>query len=188
MLLTEVLTEAKLPAWVLKLPMIRKRVEKFTNIPPMNNRKPLADGQKLDLGGRTIEVISTPGHTPGSICLLDVEQRQLFSGDTICAEVILLMLDHSCSVQTFKESMEHVKSFSKRFDRIWPAHHEAPLDHSWMDEYIQCADQIMSGQANAVEVSSPFGKALDAKFGRIKITYKEDRIFKKDSKKNNPSK
>ncbi len=40
------------------------------------------DGEKLDLGGRTLEIITTPGHTPDSICLYDAASHLLFTGDT----------------------------------------------------------------------------------------------------------
>jgi glyoxylase-like metal-dependent hydrolase (beta-lactamase superfamily II) len=49
----------------------------------------LSDGQKIKLGSEALEVIHTPGHTPGSICLLSDKQengeRYLFSGDTLFA-------------------------------------------------------------------------------------------------------
>jgi hydroxyacylglutathione hydrolase len=38
---------------------------------------PLHDGQVFDLGGRKLEVIYTPGHTVGEICLLDKENRMI---------------------------------------------------------------------------------------------------------------
>ncbi|MFQ6012738.1 MAG: MBL fold metallo-hydrolase [Thermoplasmata archaeon] len=39
-------------------------------------------GDKLDLGDSTLEVLSTPGHTVGSICLLG-DDGSLFTGDTV---------------------------------------------------------------------------------------------------------
>lgn len=48
----------------------------------------LQDGQHLELGGKTIEVIHTPGHTPGGICFYVEEEGILFSGDTLFAESI----------------------------------------------------------------------------------------------------
>ena len=45
--------------------------------------KPINDGDVIDLGGRHIEAIHTPGHTPGSTCYLDVEARILITGDTV---------------------------------------------------------------------------------------------------------
>jgi glyoxylase-like metal-dependent hydrolase (beta-lactamase superfamily II) len=51
---------------------------------PMRIR-PLKDGDVLKCGGLSLEVIHTPGHTSGSICLLDRKQGTLFSGDTVFA-------------------------------------------------------------------------------------------------------
>ena len=176
-LLAGLLSEAKLPSWLLKLPILSGIAKKFSTIPEKNNRSPLSDAMRLDLGGRTIEVTTTPGHTPGSVCLIDIERRQLFSGDTVCAEGVLLHLDYSCPVETFKESIVRLKAASDRFDNTWPAHHELPLDHSWMDEYIQCADQIMSGAASATTITSAVGAAQVAKYGRISIAYRPDQIW-----------
>ena len=40
------------------------------------------DGDTIDLGGRTLEILSTPGHTPDAICLFDRANGLLFTGDT----------------------------------------------------------------------------------------------------------
>lgn len=175
-LLKGMLAEWKLPEWLLKLPIASGQAKKFCTIPTRDNRRPLDDNMLLDLGERTIKVIATPGHTPGSVCLLDCERRQLFSGDTICAEGVLLQLDHSCSVKTYKTSILGLKSASDKYGLIWPAHHQLPLDHSWMDEYITCANQIISGAVETVQISSAIGTGLITKFGRISLVYRPDNI------------
>jgi len=43
----------------------------------------LEDGAVMEAGGRKLQVIYTPGHSPGSICLYDRVNRILFSGDAI---------------------------------------------------------------------------------------------------------
>ncbi len=43
----------------------------------------LADGDVLDLGGRSLEVLHTPGHSPGSICLWEAASGTLLSGDVL---------------------------------------------------------------------------------------------------------
>jgi glyoxylase-like metal-dependent hydrolase (beta-lactamase superfamily II) len=40
------------------------------------------NGFKINLGGRTVEIIATPGHTPDSISLIDRDHGLLFTGDT----------------------------------------------------------------------------------------------------------
>jgi glyoxylase-like metal-dependent hydrolase (beta-lactamase superfamily II) len=41
------------------------------------------DGGVLEVGGLNFEVLHTPGHTPGSICLYEAAVGALFSGDTL---------------------------------------------------------------------------------------------------------
>jgi len=41
------------------------------------------DGDLLPIPGFALEVLATPGHTPGSICLLDRDRELIFTGDHI---------------------------------------------------------------------------------------------------------
>lgn len=43
----------------------------------------LTDGERLSLGGLTLEVIHTPGHTTGGVCFYIQQEGILFSGDTL---------------------------------------------------------------------------------------------------------
>jgi glyoxylase-like metal-dependent hydrolase (beta-lactamase superfamily II) len=55
----------------------------------------LKDGDRVDLGGRTLEVLHTPGHSPDSICLLDERAGLLFGADTINTGPIYAQLPES---------------------------------------------------------------------------------------------
>ncbi len=43
----------------------------------------LADGLALDVGGTTLQVLHTPGHAPGAVCLYAPELGCVFTGDTL---------------------------------------------------------------------------------------------------------
>ena len=43
----------------------------------------LADGQVIEVGGTTLRVLATPGHSPGGVCLYDEDDGVVFSGDTL---------------------------------------------------------------------------------------------------------
>jgi glyoxylase-like metal-dependent hydrolase (beta-lactamase superfamily II) len=43
----------------------------------------LIEGQKLTVGDLDIEVIHTPGHTPGGVCFYLPKEKVLISGDTL---------------------------------------------------------------------------------------------------------
>ena len=88
------------------------------------------DGDVIELGNRTLEIVTTPGHTKGSVCMIDRTNRYLFSGDTVCDDEILVYFDHSATVSDVKMSNEKLLSRSSQFDHIWPGHHRCPLDVS----------------------------------------------------------
>jgi glyoxylase-like metal-dependent hydrolase (beta-lactamase superfamily II) len=52
---------------------------------PPDHYQPLEDGQRLDVAGLTIEVLHTPGHTPGHCCFLLRDEGVLFAGDQLFA-------------------------------------------------------------------------------------------------------
>ncbi len=50
------------------------------------NRAPdrdIAEGQRIAIGGTDLEVIHTPGHSPGGVCLHALDLQCVFSGDTL---------------------------------------------------------------------------------------------------------
>ena len=55
--------------------------------PPMDAQLPadvlVTDGELLDIPGRAIRVVLTPGHTPGHSCLVDAEDGLVFTGDHV---------------------------------------------------------------------------------------------------------
>ncbi len=56
---------------------------------PVENTRPVADGEEIPIGSSTIRVIHTPGHSPGSVCFLaGSDPAVLFSGDTLFRESI----------------------------------------------------------------------------------------------------
>ena len=50
---------------------------------PASVTRVLGDGDVIDLGDRRLRVVHSPGHTPGSIVLLDEDLRWLYTGDVI---------------------------------------------------------------------------------------------------------
>lgn len=50
---------------------------------PAETFEPLSDGQVFHIAGTELKVLSTPGHSPGSVVLYAEEAGELFSGDTL---------------------------------------------------------------------------------------------------------
>lgn len=81
--------ELKVPVYVHELdaPNLRNAgADKLPLLIPIKSVEPdefLYDGQKLNLGELTLEVIHTPGHSPGSVCFYIPKRQTLISGDTL---------------------------------------------------------------------------------------------------------
>ena len=54
-------------------------------IPPSVPALDLAEGSRIRFGAIDLEVLHTPGHTEGSVCLLEASERVLLTGDTLFA-------------------------------------------------------------------------------------------------------
>lgn len=169
------LAEKHLPGWLVRLPVIRGHIRRLCSVPARENRLAIADGDTIDLGGRTIRAIATPGHTMGSICLLDTERRWLYTGDTVCAGGVLLHFDHSAGVATYLESIRRLMQMSESFDLMWPAHHILPLKTEKLEEYVACAETILAGTANTFVHHSAAGTGIVARCGGVALSYRAEK-------------
>ena len=67
----------------------------------------LKDGDYVELGDRKFEVIHTPGHTPGSICLYQKEKQLLIVGDALCGDrVNLIRMDKEIYINSIKKLLD----------------------------------------------------------------------------------
>lgn len=122
--------------------------------------KPIWNGDVIDIGGRKIEVILVPGHTPGSICLLEKERRVLYSGDTLQNDRIVLAGNGRC-FEAYRYSLDVLKARQNEFDIIYPSHDVYPIKPEVIDENIKGLDSVVKGEIKAV-VAQGFGGEVDS--------------------------
>lgn len=130
----------------------------------------------FELGKRDLKVIAAPGHTPGSICLLDEKNELLFSGDSIQTAPVLMHLDTSLPLSTYFDSIVHVCSFEDAYEKILPAHGETPLDKTVLDELINGVSEILEGKVTGKLEQTFFGEGTVSKFNKTSIIYNENHL------------
>lgn len=85
------------------------------------SKRYLRDGMKFDLGGRVIEVVYTPGHTPGSATFIDAEKHYGFSGDAFGSGNLLVFTDLSTVSSTCKRFERFIKKYDLKY--FYPGHY-----------------------------------------------------------------
>src|SRR2546428_9891218 len=87
----------------------------------------VSDGDTLRVGGLTVEVVHTPGHTLGSVCLYLREERALFTGDTALGlgTVAISPPPHG-DMALYLQSLERLKGYE--FAVMLPGHGQAVHD------------------------------------------------------------
>ncbi|MDY7081597.1 MAG: MBL fold metallo-hydrolase, partial [Halobacteria archaeon] len=81
------------------------------------------DGDRVELGDHDFEVLHTPGHTPGSICLYNADERVLFSGDTVLGDGSPGRTDmNGGDSDALKKSIDRLSKLD--VETIYPGHFE----------------------------------------------------------------
>lgn len=114
---------------------------------------PLWEGDVIDLGNRSFEIILTPGHTPGSIALLDTQNRILISGDGVQTGRIY-MFGPGRNIEAYINSMDKLYRIRDRFDTVYPSHGPFPANPNIIYELISGAKRLRNGEV--VGTDAPF--------------------------------
>ena len=100
---------------------IRKQSEKELGLPPPGPADiKLKDGEVVEVGTLRIEVIHTPGHTPGSVCYL--VKGNLFTGDTLFVGAVGRTDLTGGSLDTLLASLEKRLIVLPGETVVWPGH------------------------------------------------------------------
>ena len=106
---------------------------------------PVQEGDTIDLGQRKLLIIELPGHTPGSIAVLDTENRALISGDPIQQHGRIYMFGSHRNMEQYIQSLEHLETYMPQFDEIWQSHAELPISPDTIQKLHDGAKEILAG-------------------------------------------
>lgn len=113
---------------------------------PYKITKVIHNGDRIDLGDRVLEIISTPGHSPDSICLLDRKNRLLFVGDTFYPGPLYAQFPE-CDLKLYTQSAALLNKLKDEVDFILPAHNETLLSPSYLDKMYRAFLAVQNGTA-----------------------------------------
>jgi glyoxylase-like metal-dependent hydrolase (beta-lactamase superfamily II) len=119
---------------------------KSYSIRPWKSTHTLRDGEHIDLGGRELEVIFTPGHTPDSLSLLDRKNGLLFTGDTFYPGPIYLFTPET-DLAAYARSVDRLAALVPQLKLLLPAHNVPTAEPSYLTRLAAAVRQVRDGAA-----------------------------------------
>jgi glyoxylase-like metal-dependent hydrolase (beta-lactamase superfamily II) len=103
------------------------------------------DGDRIDLGGRSLEVMATPGHTPDAISLLDRKNGLLFTGDTYYPAPIWLYRPET-DLDAYASSIERLAALTPQVKMVFGAHNIPVAQPSVLPRLVSAFSAVRAGK------------------------------------------
>lgn len=120
---------------------------------------PVFNGMVFDPGNRPLKIIELPGHTPGSIAVLDVNARVLYGGDSIQDGRIFMFGEGRDLKEYIKSLRALIKNHGSEFDVVYPSHASPEVDKGLALKLADAAEKILEGKVQHTEAEL-FGQKI----------------------------
>jgi glyoxylase-like metal-dependent hydrolase (beta-lactamase superfamily II) len=123
------------------------------------------DGDVVDLGGRALRVLHTPGHSPDCVSLELVGERILFGGDTVNTGPVYTQLPDS-DVPEQRASLARLDAMSDAWDRIFCSHFlRTEVPPAYLARQVAALDALLAGEVPLALAMDCTGRSvLEARF------------------------
>lgn len=155
------------------------RPEQIIPAMPFEKMKPLAEGDRFELGGVSVKVFACPGHTAGSLVMLIPEERMLLLGDA-CNFLVFLFDELSTTVAEYKRSLlTLLGKLDGKYDTVLLSHGDGLGVPDMIERVVEVCDDILEGRSDEepfnfmgidsikAKATGPDRKRLDGGFGNI---------------------
>lgn len=115
------------------------------------------DGFKINLGGRTVEIIATPGHTPDAISLIDRANGLLFTGDTYYPAPIWLYRPET-DLDAYVASVKKLAALAPQVRLVLGAHNIPVAEPSVLPKLVDAIEAVRAGKGEVKPAGD--GKAI----------------------------
>ncbi|CAA9524213.1 MAG: MBL-fold metallo-hydrolase superfamily [uncultured Thermomicrobiales bacterium] len=115
-------------------------------LPPVRATGFVRDGDVFDLGGRTLEAIHAPGHSPGGVVFLDRAGRLLFAMD-VAYPGALYAQEADADLDAYRATMAKLARLAPDLDAVLPSHNVGPMDPNSLPAMRDAFDAIAAGRA-----------------------------------------
>lgn len=110
---------------------------------------PIREGDVFSCGGYALKAVEIPGHTAGSIALLDRSARLLLPGDSVQRHGGIYLFGAHRNPPQYLQSLRKLAALEEAVDAILPCHADAPLPGSYLRQALADGEALMRGDLPA---------------------------------------
>ncbi len=110
----------------------------------------IRDGYRIDLGGRALEVLQVPGHTPDAVAVVDSAAGLLWTGDTFYLAPIWLYVPET-DLEKYSASVDRLATLAPRMRMVLGAHNIAQADPTRLGALQKALARVRAGEMTPVD-------------------------------------
>lgn len=105
----------------------------------------IRDGDEIELGGRPLRIIHIPGHTAGSVAILDIRNRTIYAGDTV-QKGHIYMFGSKREPDSYAASLDKLIRMNGEYDQIIASHDEFLLPYDYAQKVKLAWETVKNGK------------------------------------------
>jgi glyoxylase-like metal-dependent hydrolase (beta-lactamase superfamily II) len=133
-------------------------------IRPTTATSTLKGGETIELGGRTLEIVHAPGHSPGGIFVVDRNNKVFFTTDLAYLEPLYAYLP-STNVVAYRDSLARLETIAADMRAAYPSHGQTPFDPANITRMCSAFNEIIAGR----DPESSSGELETHEFGAFSV-------------------
>ena len=152
-------------------PELKVYCEEHIVMPEKLEYKPLSDGDIFDLGGRTLEVVTMPGHTRGSVAFVDRENNYALVSDCFSYRTAMVKMptEKRVALTNYRNGLARFLGMINDDTKLYWGHGEDAVDHCIPKDMLRACEEVLEGKTENDKPSvSKF--AMRPGMGNVKMT------------------
>lgn len=144
--------------------------------------EPLKDGQVFDLGGEKLEILEMPGHTKGSVAVINREREYIFTGDAVSETLMVTGYERACmeeSCQALTRLVEIAQAMPN--GKLYAAHYPQPVPLQMAIDLRDACREILEGKTDGdqrthfkfAELNDPDIVLMSHRKNSVSVTYNQ---------------
>jgi glyoxylase-like metal-dependent hydrolase (beta-lactamase superfamily II) len=141
-------------------------------------RRFMDEGTIFDLGGKRIEVIAIPGHSPGSVAFLDRAGRYIMTGDGIGSTSVWMQIS-TLPLTTYLATVKKLEAMKGGFDTLYVGHAEqekVKLTLQYITDMRIVTEKVLDGSAETSAFAMGGRGGRQATYGSATLVFNPDRL------------